>query len=75
MHFCNKMNSWLTYKRKHLTNIITMDFFNIENVSKSYAAHQALTDVSLSIKKGQVFGLLGPPLMARVCNSCQITYL
>jgi ABC-2 type transport system ATP-binding protein len=37
-----------------------MDFFNIENVSKSYSGHQALTDVSLSIKKGQVFGLLGP---------------
>ena len=60
MHFCNKMNSWLTYKRKHLTNIITMDFFNIENVSKSYSGHQALTDVSIDIKKGQVFGLLGP---------------
>lgn len=37
-----------------------MDFFNIENVSKSYSGHQALTDVSIDIKKGQVFGLLGP---------------
>lgn len=37
-----------------------MDFFNIENVSKSYSKHQALTDVSLNIKQGQVFGLLGP---------------
>ncbi|MCF8361882.1 MAG: ATP-binding cassette domain-containing protein [Prolixibacteraceae bacterium] len=37
-----------------------MDFFNIENVSKSYSKHQALTDVSITIKQGQVFGLLGP---------------
>ncbi|MBN1767058.1 MAG: ATP-binding cassette domain-containing protein [Prolixibacteraceae bacterium] len=37
-----------------------MDFFNIKNVSKSYSGHQALTDVSIDIKKGQVFGLLGP---------------
>ncbi|MDA3817728.1 MAG: ATP-binding cassette domain-containing protein [Prolixibacteraceae bacterium] len=37
-----------------------MDFFNIENVSKSFSKHQALTDVSINIKQGQVFGLLGP---------------
>jgi ABC-2 type transport system ATP-binding protein len=37
-----------------------MDFFVAENVYKSYSGHQALTDVSVNIKQGQVFGLLGP---------------
>jgi ABC-2 type transport system ATP-binding protein len=37
-----------------------MDFFVTENVSKSYSGHQALSEVSISIKQGQVFGLLGP---------------
>lgn len=37
-----------------------MEFFKAENVSKNYSGHQALTDVSLSIEQGQVFGLLGP---------------
>jgi ABC-2 type transport system ATP-binding protein len=37
-----------------------MEFFNIENVNKNYSGYQALTDVSLSIAQGQVFGLLGP---------------
>lgn len=40
--------------------LITMDFFVAENVSKTYSGHQALTDVSVNIKQGQVFGLLGP---------------
>jgi ABC-2 type transport system ATP-binding protein len=37
-----------------------MEFFKAENVSKNYSGHQALTDVSISIEEGQVFGLLGP---------------
>jgi ABC-2 type transport system ATP-binding protein len=37
-----------------------MEFFRIENVNKNYSGFQALTDVSLSIDQGQVFGLLGP---------------
>lgn len=37
-----------------------MSFFEVQNVSKSYAAHRALTDVSINIEQGQVFGLLGP---------------
>ncbi|MBN2813271.1 MAG: ATP-binding cassette domain-containing protein [Bacteroidales bacterium] len=37
-----------------------MEFFKAENVSKRYSGHQALTDVSISIEQGQVFGLLGP---------------
>lgn len=37
-----------------------MEFFKAENVSKNYSGHQALTDVTVSIDEGQVFGLLGP---------------
>lgn len=37
-----------------------MSFFKTENIYKSYANHQALTDVSIEVKKGSVFGLLGP---------------
>jgi ABC-2 type transport system ATP-binding protein len=33
---------------------------SIENVSKSYASHQALQNVSLVIPQGSIFGLLGP---------------
>lgn len=32
----------------------------MRNVSKSYAAHKALSDVSISIPKQSIFGLLGP---------------
>lgn len=31
-----------------------------QNVRKEYAGHLALNDVSLSVKKGSIFGLLGP---------------
>jgi ABC-2 type transport system ATP-binding protein len=37
-----------------------MEFFKVENVNKNYSGYQALTNVSLEIEKGQVFGLLGP---------------
>jgi len=37
-----------------------MEFFRAENVNKNYSGYQALTDVSISIEQGQVFGLLGP---------------
>lgn len=37
-----------------------MEFFKIENVNKNYSGYQALTNVSMEIKQGQVFGLLGP---------------
>ena len=37
-----------------------MSFFKTENIYKSYANHQALTDVSIEVKRGSVFGLLGP---------------
>ena len=32
----------------------------IKNVSKSYSGHQALTDVSLNVPDGGIYGLLGP---------------
>lgn len=37
-----------------------MAFLDIRHVSKRYAAHTALDDVSLQIERGRVFGLLGP---------------
>jgi len=37
-----------------------MEFFKAENIYKNYSGYQALTDVSISIEQGQVFGLLGP---------------
>jgi ABC-2 type transport system ATP-binding protein len=32
----------------------------IENITKQYAGHKALSDVSFNIEKGKIFGLLGP---------------
>jgi len=37
-----------------------MEFFSVKDVSKSYANHQALTKVSISVDEGTIFGLLGP---------------
>ena len=37
-----------------------MNIISIQNVTKNYAAHRALDDVSLNVPKGSVFGLLGP---------------
>lgn len=39
---------------------INMSLLSINNVSKTYAKHQALDDVSLEVEQGAVFGLLGP---------------
>lgn len=36
------------------------DLLTVEHVTKQYAAHTALNDVSLSIPEGSVYGLLGP---------------
>src|SRR5690625_4961217 len=33
---------------------------DIQNVSKKYAQHKALDDVSLRVEKGQLLGLIGP---------------
>ena len=37
-----------------------MDAIVVNNVSKSYGKVQALNDVSFSVSKGEVFGLIGP---------------
>lgn len=37
-----------------------MDILSAHNVNKMYANHRALTDVSINIEEGTVFGLLGP---------------
>jgi ABC-2 type transport system ATP-binding protein len=37
-----------------------MELFSAHDVSKTYAQHQALTEVSISVNEGSIFGLLGP---------------
>jgi ABC-2 type transport system ATP-binding protein len=37
-----------------------MELFSTHEVSKTYANHQALTEVSISVNEGSIFGLLGP---------------
>ena len=37
-----------------------MNILSIQNVTKSYAGHTALKDVSIDIPKGSIYGLLGP---------------
>ncbi len=37
-----------------------MNFLEIKSVNKSFINHQALTDVSINVPEGKIFGLLGP---------------
>lgn len=37
-----------------------MDILQIENVTKHYSGHTALSDVSLMVPEGSIYGLLGP---------------
>ncbi len=37
-----------------------MNLLEVKNVTKNYANHRALDDVSISIPQGKIFGLLGP---------------
>ncbi|MEO9532797.1 MAG: ATP-binding cassette domain-containing protein [Crocinitomicaceae bacterium] len=37
-----------------------MEMLRVENIVKQYAGHKALDDISISTKKGEIFGLLGP---------------
>lgn len=41
-------------------NKATMNILEIKNVNKQYSNHRALTDVSLDVPQGHIFGLLGP---------------
>ena len=56
MQFNNRKNAYnciLKFYKK-------MDILQIENVSKSFANHKALDDVSLTIPQGSIYGFLGP---------------
>lgn len=37
-----------------------MSVLTVSNISKQYEGHQALSDVSISVEQGSIFGLLGP---------------
>lgn len=37
-----------------------MNILTINNISKSYSNHKALTDISMNVPKQSIFGLLGP---------------
>jgi len=37
-----------------------MEMLRVEHIVKQYAGHKALDDISISTKKGEIFGLLGP---------------
>ena len=37
-----------------------MDLLKVEHITKRYAGHTALDDVSLEIPQGSIYGLLGP---------------
>lgn len=37
-----------------------MELLTVENVSKAYSKHQALSNVSLAVPRQSIFGLLGP---------------
>lgn len=37
-----------------------MEMLRVEHIVKQYAGHRALDDISITTKKGEIFGLLGP---------------
>ena len=37
-----------------------MEILGVHNIVKQYAGHRALDNISISTKKGEIFGLLGP---------------
>jgi len=39
---------------------LSQPIFRAENVSKAYAGHVAIEDISISVPEGTIFGLLGP---------------
>lgn len=42
-----------------LTALMSMQFLSLKNISKFYDATNAITDLSLDIEQGEIFGLLG----------------
>lgn len=55
------MNDTLNTKRKTDVNVgKTLYTVKAENISHSFSEHQVLDKVSFQVKKGEVFGLLGP---------------
>ena len=43
-----------------LRQSISMEMLRVENIVKQYSGHTALNDISISTKRGEIFGLLGP---------------
>ena len=39
---------------------VVVNFVEINNISKSYGTHKALLETSFSVKKGELFGVIGP---------------
>ena len=39
---------------------ITMEMLRVENIVKQFSGHTALDNISITTKKGEIFGLLGP---------------
>ena len=37
-----------------------MEIFSAAHITKQYAAHKALDDVTINVPEGSIFGLLGP---------------
>ena len=37
-----------------------MSFIKAQNISKSYGTTQALSDISFSVEKNELFGFIGP---------------
>ena len=48
-----------------------MNAIEVKNISKSYGRMQALSDVSFSVSKGEVFGLIGPEGAGWAGNDCR----
>lgn len=38
----------------------TMEAIRLTNLEKSYRRHKAVKDITLEVKKGELFGFLGP---------------
>jgi ABC-type branched-subunit amino acid transport system ATPase component len=50
----------VSQKNKKDTHTMSQEVFKVQGASKRFGGLQALSDVSLSIHEGQVYGLIGP---------------